>query len=226
MHSQSVVGNSLSLSLSLFLVSNTPHYARSQGLHFCFDNSSNAVLISQFIKDEILLTLEPEIELWMDPNGMNYSGGIIKWDKILCLIYVVNDVIFNSQVEGVKNVWVYRTEIDKWVDEVFEGIGKKLVEANEIVKRRVGNELRRVVDGWERWGVWEEGRGGGLRRGIEGREKAKLVEEDIDGEEISGEEDEEKNIDGAPLSDNEDIDGEPMSDEDEDEDIDGEPMSD
>ncbi|GMH66386.1 hypothetical protein TrST_g2991 [Triparma strigata] len=177
-------------------------------LRFCVINVSDCVLISSLLKGSILEALEGR-----------------KYDRMLCLLGVVNDLLYNGEL--VKGVWGYRKGICEWLEEVFGKVGSRLKEEGEVLRSRVGGFLERVLLGWERWGVWEDGVLDALRKGVRGEkikirveERKKIEEEDIDGEPMTSDElDEEEDIDGEPmtsdeLDEEEDIDGEPLSDDD------------
>lgn len=105
---------------------------------FCFDKSAAAQHISQLLKDLL----------------MDSRKGVSVETKIARL-YLMSDILYNSQQPGVKNAFRYRDAIEGMAHEVFKCLG---THGNGSFGRMTMNKLRNAVKAvlfaWAKWSVY------------------------------------------------------------------------
>lgn len=160
----------------------------------------------------------------------------------LIALYLISDILSSSSTSGVRHAWRYRSLFESKLksERTFEKLGE--LEKRYKWGRLRGEKWKRSVTGllglWEGWCVFPADSHEAFVRGFAegGEEKVVAVEkaekkgkwkavevEASSAVEVAG--DEEGDLDGEPMVEDEDLDGEPMI-EDDDEDLDGVPMMD
>ena len=134
-----------------------------EAMAFAFDKSGAAREISELLKEALL---ESE-------NGISVDTRIAR-------LFLLSDILFNSQQPGVRNAFHYRDAIEAMSPEVFESLGKH---GNGKAGRMTMNKLRKavssVLSAWTNWSVYNTTFLDELQCRFEGREMSnvKLSEE-------------------------------------------------
>lgn len=105
---------------------------------FCFDKSAAAQHISQLLKGIL----------------MDNRKGVSVETKISRL-YLMSDILFNSQQPGVKNAFRYRDAIEEMAEEVFKCLGTHgNGSAGRITMNKLRNTVQAVLEAWAKWSVY------------------------------------------------------------------------
>ena len=105
---------------------------------FCFDKSHAAQHISQLLKDVL-----------MD----NRKG--VSVDTKISRLYLMSDILFNSQQPGVRNAFKYRDAIEGMAKEVFTCLGSHgKGTAGRMTMNKLRNSVLAVLDAWTKWSVY------------------------------------------------------------------------
>lgn len=131
---------------------------------FAFDKSGAAHEISQLLLAAIL-----------------ESGNQISVDTRIARLYLMSDILFNSQQPGVKNAFHYRDTIETMSPSVFESLGRH--RGGRMTKNRLRKAVLSVLSAWSNWSVYTSDFLDELENKFEGREvnvTAKVVCEDLD----------------------------------------------
>ena len=197
-----------------------------EAMAFCFDKSGAAREIAGLLKEALLET-----------NGVSLETRIAR-------LFLMSDILFNSQQPGVRNAFQYRTAIEDMSPEVFECLGK--YECGRMTKNKLRKAVSSVLSAWTNWSVFDSDFIDELERKFEGREILVTGKVNNEGEQTLKNQEEDTRTDSenkedlapvddkeAPVSttprgtwtsatnDNVDVDGEAI-----DEDIDGEAIDD
>lgn len=120
---------------------------------FAFDKSGAAREISGLLKEAML-----------ESTGVSVDTRIAR-------LFLLSDILFNSQQPGVRNAFQYRDAIEAMSPEVFESLGKH---GNGTIGRMTMNKLRRavssVLSAWTNWSVYNSTFLDELQARFEGRE--------------------------------------------------------
>jgi U2-associated protein SR140 len=120
---------------------------------FCFENSASAREIADLLKT--CLVDEASV------------------DTKIARLYLLSDILFNSQQPGVKNAFMYRDAIEKMAGEVFASLGKTDARDGSI-GRMTMNKLRMamksVLGAWTEWSVYNPSFLDELEARFDGRE--------------------------------------------------------
>ena len=124
---------------------------------FCFDRSGSAVEIASLLKDALL-----------------DEAPLITVDMRIARLYLISDILFNSQQPGVKNAFVYRNALEKMAPEIFRSLGRH---GGGNVGRMTMNKLRTAVSSvlgaWTEWSVYNPAFLDELQAAFEGKELKK-----------------------------------------------------
>lgn len=105
---------------------------------FCFEKSGAAHEISALLK-ETLMDDSPHITV----------------DMRIARLYLMSDILFNSQQPGVRNAFMYRDALEKMAPEIFTSLGRH---GSGQVGRMTMNKLRTAVStvlgAWTEWSVY------------------------------------------------------------------------
>lgn len=129
---------------------------------FCFEKSGAAERIAFKLK-EILLESDCSI------------------DTRVARLFLLSDVLFNSQQPGIKNAFRYRDAVERMSPEIFASLGKHGEHSN-LGRMRL-NKLKTAVNGvlsaWTNWSVFDHTFIDELEARFEGREvvKSSVIEE-------------------------------------------------
>uniref|UniRef100_A0A6S8UFV2 CID domain-containing protein n=2 Tax=Ditylum brightwellii TaxID=49249 RepID=A0A6S8UFV2_9STRA len=187
-----------------------------EAMAFCFDKSGAAKEISSLLKDALL----------EDGCGVSVETRIAR-------LYLLSDVLFNSQQPGVRNAFRYRDAIEAMSPEVFDSLGKHGMGKGRMTMNKLRMAVSGVLSAWTNWSVYNATFLDELHARFEGKElKAPVTkpeepstENDID---VNADTEEEKivvenqsQVTDAPRGDWTDAELIPASD-----DVDGEPLED
>jgi U2-associated protein SR140 len=109
-----------------------------EAMAFAFDKSGAAIEISDLLKEALLETT----------NGISVDTRIAR-------LYLLSDILFNSQQPGVRNAFQYRDAIERMSPEVFESLGKHgNGKAGRMTMNRLRNAVSSVLSAWTNWSVY------------------------------------------------------------------------
>eukprot|EP00534_Pseudo-nitzschia_fraudulenta_P013019 CAMPEP_0201219214 /NCGR_PEP_ID=MMETSP0851-20130426/190966_1 /ASSEMBLY_ACC=CAM_ASM_000631 /TAXON_ID=183588 /ORGANISM="Pseudo-nitzschia fraudulenta, Strain WWA7" /LENGTH=591 /DNA_ID=CAMNT_0047508903 /DNA_START=615 /DNA_END=2390 /DNA_ORIENTATION=- len=159
-----------------------------EAMSFCFDNCAAAQEVSALLKMELL-------------DDSNHVTN----DMRIARLYLLSDILFNSQQPGVRNAFMYRTTIESMAAEVFRDLGSLVRRKERSSGRITVNKLRKAVSAvlgaWTEWGVYNATFVDELEAHFDGREvkcEANEVKNSLDA-------DAEKNIETEIQKEEEDI---------------------
>jgi U2-associated protein SR140 len=125
-----------------------------RAMAFCFEKSASAKEIVPLLK-EALLDEKPSTTV----------------DHRIARLYLISDILFNSQQPGVKNAFMYRDALEKMAPEIFTALGKH---GGNNVGRMTMNKLRNAVSSvlgaWTEWSVYNPAFLDELEARFDGRE--------------------------------------------------------
>jgi len=199
---------------------------------FCFDNNNCAIQICNFLKSRLIASF----------TSVSIQTRIAR-------LYLVSDVLFNSQQPGVRNAFRYRDAVEEMAPQLFESLGNEISDCSRLQFHKFHNIVINVLDAWSSWSVYNEKFMEDLKQVFE--KSTRKSKANRDGESLANETGSKENsshlatpmavtdlqnhsssasVDGEPIevegvgvrSEAEDIDGEPL----EDDDVDGEPLED
>jgi len=102
---------------------------------FAFDKSGAAHEISQLLLAAVL-----------------ESGNQISVDTRIARLFLMSDILFNSQQPGVKNAFHYRDAIERMSPSVFESLGRH--RGGRMTKNRLRKAVLSVLGAWKNWSVY------------------------------------------------------------------------
>jgi hypothetical protein len=105
-----------------------------QAMAFCFDKSASAKQIAKLLK-----------KLLLDPTNVIIEARIAR-------LYLLSDILFNSQQPGIKNAFLYRNAIEAYSPEIFTHLGKTAM--GRIAKSKMETAVSRVLSAWTAWSVY------------------------------------------------------------------------
>mmetsp|Transcript_17729 Transcript_17729/g.20449 ORF Transcript_17729/g.20449 Transcript_17729/m.20449 type:complete len:587 (+) Transcript_17729:584-2344(+) len=128
-----------------------------RAMAFCFDHCAAAQDISGLIKQALL----------------DESDSVTN-DMRIARLYLLSDVLFNSQQPGVRNAFMYRSSIESSAPEIFRKLGFVIKSEERRSGRITVNKLRKVISAilaaWTEWGVFDAAFMDELEAHLEGRE--------------------------------------------------------
>jgi len=109
-----------------------------EAMVFCFEKSGSAVEIANMLRDSLI-----DVRVSVDTR--------------IARLYLLSDVLFNSQQPGVRNAFRYRDAVEQMAPKVFGSMGN---ENDQIQGRMSMNKLRRAVQkvlaAWAHWSVYTQ----------------------------------------------------------------------
>lgn len=132
-------------------------------MSFAFQKSGAAREISGLLKESLL----------------EQDGGI-SVDTRIARLFLLSDILFNSQQPGVKNAFQYRDAIEKMAPEIFESLGRHgNGRAGRIVMAKLKRAVSSVLSAWVNWSVFDSSYIDELESKFEGRKisVAKIIQE-------------------------------------------------
>lgn len=133
-----------------------------RAMAFCFDKCLAAKQISGLLKDALL-----------------EETTAVTIDLRIARLFLLSDVLFNSQQPGIRNAFMYRTTIESMAPEIFSGLGKYRA---QNFGRMTINKLRKAVSAvlgaWTEWGVYNAAFMDELGAHFEGKEHSGVTEDE------------------------------------------------
>jgi hypothetical protein len=125
-----------------------------KAMAFCFEKSGAAKHIADMLKD-LVMENSPEISL-----GTRVAR-----------LYLLSDVLYNSQQPGVRNAFLYRDAIERMAPDIFTGLGKHGDgKIGRITMNKLSMAVSTVLDAWANWSVYNPTFLDELHARFEGRE--------------------------------------------------------
>ena len=150
----------------------TSREAIAQAMAFCFDKSSHSASeIADLLKELMLLPAhgaEPRI----------------------ARLYLLSDVLFNSQQPGVRNAFYYRDAIQHMAPQVFKSLGDTANSGGRWTHNKMSKAVSSVLTAWTNWSVYNHTFLDELQARFEGKEITAQEEDQGDSERDNGEDDE------------------------------------
>jgi U2-associated protein SR140 len=136
-----------------------------KAMAFCFDKCLAAKDISALLKETLL-----------------DDSHHVTIDMRIARLYLLSDILFNSQQPGIKNAFMYRSTIEAMAPEIFRSLGKY---RESSIGRMTINKMRRAVSAvlcaWTDWGVYNVTFMDELEAHYEGREVKHDTGIDVEG---------------------------------------------
>jgi len=140
-----------------------------EAMSFCFDNCIAAKEVCGLLKEAML----------------DESDHVTN-DIRIARLYLLSDILFNSQQPGVRNAFMYRTTIESMAVDVFREFGNVVRRKERLSGRISVNKIRKAVSAvlgaWTEWGVYNATFVDDLEAYFEGREVKKDVADDSNAE--------------------------------------------
>lgn len=113
-----------------------------EAMAFCFEKSGAAKQIAKMLK-EVLLEDE------------NSHPGISIETRVARL-FLLSDVLFNSQQPGVRNAFLYRDAIERMAPDVFASLGKhrSCATIGRMTRNKLSTAVSAVLCAWTNWSVY------------------------------------------------------------------------
>lgn len=115
-----------------------------EAMLFVISHSEQATQISSILRSKFE---KESISQVSEVDRAGYVSGLI------CL---VSDILYNTS-QPVKGCSRYRSLISQWLERIFETL-------SDYKQGRVRYVVETVLDAWESWGLWEDGRCSSLRK--------------------------------------------------------------
>ena len=145
-----------------------------EAMAFCFEHSNASDQISNLL-EELLLERNCSVE------------------TCVARLYLLSDVLFNSQQPGIKNAFRYRDAIEKMAPAVFSSLGQHSDAARgRMTRHKIQLAIRAVLAAWTNWSVFDPSFLDELEARFDGREIIKPTPVKEDTEDDGDEEVEEK----------------------------------
>ncbi len=149
-----------------------------EAMSFCFDNCIAAKEVCGLLKEAML----------------DESDHVTN-DIRIARLYLLSDILFNSQQPGVRNAFMYRTTIESMAVDFFREFGHVVRRKERLSGRISVNKIRKAVSSvlgaWTEWGVYNATFVDDLEAYFEGREVKKEVADDANAKKEKTEEEEE-----------------------------------
>lgn len=112
--------------------------------------------------------------------AMLESGNGISADTRIARLFLLSDILFNSQQPGVKNAFQYRDAIEAMSPSVFESLGRH--GGGRMTKNKLRKAVSSVLGAWTNWSVYNSTFIDDLENKFEGREVniSVKIDEDLD----------------------------------------------
>lgn len=125
-----------------------------RAMAFCFEKSGAAVQIADAMKEL----------LWHPSPGTSV-------ETISARLYLMSDILFNSQQPGIRNAFLYRDAIEKMSPEVLRELGVFVrTQFGRLSQERIGTAVNGIFAAWTQWGVFDLSYINDLEAHYEGRE--------------------------------------------------------
>jgi U2-associated protein SR140 len=133
-------------------------------MSFAFEKSGAAREISEMLKESLL----------------EQDGGISA-DTRIARLFLLSDILFNSQQPGVKNAFFYRDSIEKMSPEIFASLGRHgNGRAGRMTMAKLRKAVSSVLSAWVNWSVFDSSYIDDLESKFEGRKiaVARVIQEE------------------------------------------------
>lgn len=109
---------------------------------FCFDHNNCAIQICHLLKRNTMV-----------PLGRNVSIN-----TRLARLYLISDVLFNSQQPGVRNAFRYRDAIEEIAPQFFKSLGEEIMalSCGRMTFHKLHSAVTAVLEAWSSWSVYHE----------------------------------------------------------------------
>ena len=112
--------------------------AIAQAMSFCFEKCSHsAPEIADLLKELLLLRTE---------------NGVV--EPRIARLYLLSDVLFNSQQPGVRNAFYYRDAIQQMAPQVFASLGDAANHGGRLTHNKLTKAVSNVLAAWTNWSVY------------------------------------------------------------------------
>jgi hypothetical protein len=109
-----------------------------KAMAFCFEKSGAAKQIAGMLQD-LVMDNAPDIRL----------------ETRMARLYLISDVLYNSQQPGVRNAFLYRDAIERMAPNVFTSLGKHGDgKVGRITMNKLSMAVSTVLDAWGNWSVY------------------------------------------------------------------------
>jgi len=110
-----------------------------QAMAFCFEKSSAARHISDLLRC-LFVDIAPGTSV----------------DTLIARLFLISDVLFNSQQPGVRNAFLYRSAIQTMSPDAFKGLGAYARSNFRFTgRKRLTSSIVAVLGAWANWGVFD-----------------------------------------------------------------------
>mmetsp|Transcript_12804 Transcript_12804/g.22480 ORF Transcript_12804/g.22480 Transcript_12804/m.22480 type:complete len:578 (+) Transcript_12804:478-2211(+) len=106
-----------------------------EAMAFAFDKSGAAKEISELLR-----------------TAMLESGNGISVETRIARLFLLSDILFNSQQPGVRNAFQYRDAIEAMSPDVFESLGRH--GGGRMTKNKLRKVVSSVLSAWTNWSVY------------------------------------------------------------------------
>ncbi len=105
---------------------------------FCFEKSGAAQEIANLLKDT-LMDEAPHVTV----------------DMRIARLYLLSDILFNSQQPGVKNAFIYRDSLEKMAPDIFTSLGRHgSGQIGRMTMNKLKTAVSTVLGAWTEWSVY------------------------------------------------------------------------
>ncbi|CAJ1966893.1 unnamed protein product [Cylindrotheca closterium] len=134
-----------------------------EAMAFCFEKSASAREIAEMLRDS-LVEEAPRLSI----------------DAKTARLYLLSDILFNSQQPGVRNAFMYRDAIEKMAAEVFTSLGRYNSGDGRMTMNKLRMAVKSVLGAWTEWSVYNPTFMDELEARFEGQEIKKEVVEIVE----------------------------------------------
>lgn len=141
-----------------------------EAMAFCFEKSIAATQISTTLLKQLLMDVDPTI-------------GV---ETMIARLFLLSDVLFNSQQPGVRNAFHYRDAIQRMSPELFTSLGVyKGRLPGRMSQERLTTGLNAVLAAWTNWGVFDPALLDELETRFQGKEIVRSEKTEVKEEEAN-----------------------------------------
>ncbi|GAX28336.1 U2-associated protein SR140 [Fistulifera solaris] len=136
-----------------------------QAMAFCFEKSGSFRHICDMLEE--LLKEEPTENVPKD----------VAMEQKTAQLFLLSDILFNSQQPGVRNAFRYRDAIEKMAPDVFTAVGR-MEWGGRLTRNKLAVEISSILAAWTNWSVYSPSFLDELQDRFEGRKiKSKFTKE-------------------------------------------------
>lgn len=143
----------------------TSRGAICKAMAFCFDKSGSFQHICKMLQE--MIQEDPAKDIPID----------VAMEQKTAQLFLLSDILFNSQQPGVRNAFRYRDAIEKMAPEVFAALGK-MDWGGRLTRNKLAIEISSILGAWTNWSVYSPWFLDELHDRFEGR-SVKLHETDM-----------------------------------------------